>query len=312
MNLVNVPHLHLLLNHVPTIGTVVGLGLFLLSLVRRNDHLQRASLETFFVIALLTLPAYLSGVAARAAIEGRPGVSEASMDAHHDGALLAFVFMEITGAVAWLGLWQSRRFSRPTRGTLSAVLLLSVVTVALMASAATIGGEIRHPEIRVDENAIAPGGWLKASSVEAMVTRVPWLWPLAETLHFIGLSLVFGVISVVNLRLLGGIKGISFAALHRLLPWGMLGFGVNLITGMLFFLGTPDQYTSNVSFYWKIAFMLLAGGNLLYLTVADRTGDLEPGEDAALLDKVIAASGIGLWVGVIYWGRMLPFLGNAF
>ena len=39
---------------------------------------------------------------------------------------------------------------------------------------------------------------------------------------------------------------------------------------------------------------------------------LEPGDDAATLDKAIAATAIVAWVGVIYWGRMLPFLGNAF
>ena len=47
-------------------------------------------------------------------------------------------------------------------------------------------------------------------------------------------------------------------------------------------------------------------------TVFDKIWALEPGEDAAFLDKAIAASAIGAWFGVIYWGRMLPFLGNAF
>ena len=61
----NLAHVHLLLNHVPTIGTAVALGLLVISFFRRNDDLRRVTLEVFFVIAVLTIPAYLSGVSAQ-------------------------------------------------------------------------------------------------------------------------------------------------------------------------------------------------------------------------------------------------------
>ena len=67
MPFINLPHLHLLMNHVPTVGTVVALGLFILSLARRSEHLKHAALEVFFLIALATLPVYLTGVAAQLA-----------------------------------------------------------------------------------------------------------------------------------------------------------------------------------------------------------------------------------------------------
>jgi hypothetical protein len=313
MPYMNITHLHLLMNHVPTVGTAIGLGLFLLSWVRRNDHLKHASLEVFFLISVVTLPVYLTGVAAQLVIEGRPDVSAAAITAHHDAALLAFILMMLTGFVAWLALWQFRRHGRAAGWTSGAILLLAVLTLAAVAPAASIGGEIRHPEIKLDENAIAPAGiWISAAAVKDQLTNVPWIWPAAETLHFIGLSLLFGVLFVVNLRLLGGLKGISFAALHRMLPWGMLGFGINLITGMLFFIAAPEQYTENLPFLWKIICLMIAGADLLYLTVFDKIWALEPGDDAAVLDKAIAATAIVAWVGVIYWGRMLPFLGNAF
>ena len=242
---VNVPHLHLLMNHLPTVGTVIALGLFLLSFVRRSEHLNHASLEVFFLISLGSLPVYLTGLAAQAAITGRPDVSAEAIAAHHDGALLAFIFVEIIGFVAWLALWQFRRHSRPAAWTTPAILLLGVVTLTLMAGAASVGGEIRHPEIRVDEAVIAAGGWVSAQAVKDFVTNNPWVWPSAEALHFIGLSLVFGVLFAVNARLLGALRGVSFASLHRLLPWGMLGLGVNLMTGMLFCIAAPEQYVEN-------------------------------------------------------------------
>jgi hypothetical protein len=92
----------------------------------------------------------------------------------------------------------------------------------------------------------------------------------------------------------------------------MLAFGVNLVTGMLFFIAAASQYIDNGPFYWKIIFLMLAGADLLYLTVFDKTWALQPDEEPPMREKVIAASAMGVWVGVIFWGRMLPFLGNAF
>lgn len=315
LELVNVSHLHLLLNHVPTVGSVAGLGLLLLALVRRNDHLMRASLEVLFIVAMLTLPVYLSGVAAEGAIEGLEGVSVEAIEIHESAALWGFVWMQITGLVAWLALWQSRRVPRPPRAGVAAVLLLSVLTVVVMATAATLGGEIRHPEILANPAAAAaaaPAGWLTSEAIGEFVTEFPWVWPAAETLHFLGLCLVFGVLLTVNLRILGAMKALPFASLHRLLPWGILGFGMNLVTGMLFFIAAANQYTENVAFFWKVLFLGLAGAQFLYLTVFDGMWTLRPGQEAAPFDKLVAASGIGAWVGVIYWGRMLPFIGNAF
>ena len=140
----------------------------------------------------------------------------------------------------------------------------------------------------------------------------PWVWPAAETVHFIGLALSFGVVLLVNLRMLGMMKDVPFTVLHRLLPWGILGFGINLVTGMLFFIAAAEQYTQNVAFLWKMVFLLLAGVNVLYFTVFDEAWTVGRGDDAPITARVIAASTIFLWGGVIYFCRMLPYLGNSF
>jgi len=317
-NLADLAHLHLLVNHFPTIGTILGLGLLLMSLVRKNDHIKKVGLEVIFLIALLTLPVYVSGQAAAEALKGQPGVAAAAIVAHNDAALGSFIMMEITGFFAWLALWRMRRIGRPTSGLTYAVLVLSVLTVAAVARASNIGGDIRHPEIEGGQYSGLFGGdassapFLSAAAIKDFVLQHPFVWPTCETLHFIGMSLMFGVLMIVNLRLLGWLRGMSFASVHRLLPFGLMGFGINFITGMFFFIAASEQYTQNVAFHYKVILLELAGINYLVLTVYDEAWSLPASADAPLSGKLLGASALVLSVGVMYFGRMLPFIGNAF
>lgn len=305
-------HLHLLLNHFPVIGTIIGGGLFLVALIARSDHLKLASLAVLLGISLIAIPTYMSGNGAQDAIKSLPGVSKTLIEDHEGAAFVALGFMEFLGAFAWLGLWQYRRLGRIPNWNLSVILVLTLVSFGLMARASNLGGDIRHAEIRAQAPVEATVSADPARAVGALMTGYRWMWATCETLHFIGLSLLMGVICLVDLRVLGLAKNVSFASLHRLLPWAALGFGVNVITGMMFFVGIPTQYIHNATFYWKIALVLLAGLNALYFTVLDEPWHLGPKENAPLTAKVAAASAMLLWVGVMYCGSMLPFLGNAF
>jgi hypothetical protein len=316
---VNLAHLHLVMNHVPTVGAVAALGLLLLAFVRRNEHLKLAGLEVLFVIAVLTLPVFVSGVAAYQEMRDRTDISVDAVKIHQDAAIIGFTVMEFAGFAAWIALWQSRRRGSAARGVVPATMVLLVVALAIMGRAANLGGDIRHPEIHAAD-AIAPAAGdaqrFMASSIARTAVYSTWAWPAAEAVHFLGLSLSFGVLLAVNLRILGLIKQIPFADVHRLLPWGMLGFVANLITGMFFFVGQSAQYTSSALFYWKIIFLVIAGANFLYLTVFGKawrsTEDGDVGFDANLADKAMAVLSLAAWLAVLYAGRMLPFLGKSF
>jgi hypothetical protein len=117
---------------------------------------------------------------------------------------------------------------------------------------------------------------------------------------------------LVDFRMLGMAKAVPFSALYQLLPLGMLGFGLNLATGMMFFIGAPQQYTKNYVFYWKMLFVVLGAINVLYFMLLDEPWKVGAGDDAPLTAKVVAASAICVWIGVLFFGHMLPFLGNAF
>lgn len=158
-------------------------------------------------------------------------------------------------------------------------------------------------------------GWLQTTTVSQAIGHSVWLWPACETLHFLGMSLLIGAIGVLDLRLLGLFKQLPVGALERLVPWGIAGFAINVITGVVFFVGAPGQYIENIAFWFKLAFIALAGINvsLFYLTgLGRRVDQLAAGQDTPTSAKLVAASSLFLWFGVLFWGRMLPFIGNAF
>jgi hypothetical protein len=312
---VNLAHLHLIINHVPTIGSVAALGLLLLGYLRRNEHLKHVGLEVLFVIAVLTLPVYASGVAAHQELRPFKEVSDDAIRVHQDAALIGFTVMEFAGFVAWIALWKWRRQGQGSPGIVAAATVFLVLALAVMGRAANLGGDIRHPEI-LDGGVAAPAGnpeRFMTWTINQVAVYSMWAWPAAETVHFLGLSLSFGVLLAVNLRILGVMK-LPFPDVHRLLPWGMLGFGANLITGMFFFVGQPGQYSSSEPFKWKIVFLMIAGANFLYLTVFGRpwASSSENRFDAGPGDKAMAILSLTSWLAVLWAGRMLPFLGKAF
>lgn len=338
---ITVPHLHLLLNHIPTVGGAAALALLLVAFARRSDELKRIALEATYIVALLTFPSYLSGVGAQQSMLTNSGISQAFVDAHWDAALYTFGFMEVAGALAWLALWKYRRSSHWPKTLVTAVVVLSVLSFAAAARTAALGGEIRHPEILAEAQApadaatpegaeaaapeatepaapegteaeLAPTGPLTGRGLGRSVMDRNWVWPASEALHFIGLWMILGVILIVNLRLLGFMRSVPYPAVHRLLPWAALGLLINVVTGMIFVTATPDQYGENISFLWKIVFLMVAGLNLLYITVFEGPWHVESGQDSPLRVKIAGATAIVSWVGVMYFGRMLPFLGNAF
>jgi hypothetical protein len=159
--------------------------------------------------------------------------------------------------------------------------------------------------------------WLRWPSLEVFMA-LPWTWPLSETFHFIGLCLLIGIVGLYDLRVLGLGKGVPLVALKRLLPWGVFGFALCLVTGALFVGGMGanlvgdnayDVIARDVYLQLKLLFILLAGINVLafYLTGAARAVDaLGPDDDAPLRAKIIAATSLFLWFGVVVFGRLIP------
>jgi hypothetical protein len=151
--------------------------------------------------------------------------------------------------------------------------------------------------------------WIVSTPLSYFVTEYRWVWPISESIHFCGLTLLAGTVGLFDLRVLGLAKGIAPSALHATLPWGLAGFGASVVTGIMFISGTPDQYFYNDAFKLKVVFLALMGANaaLFYWREFAGIRALGPYDDAPRSTKIVAAASLFFLVAVMLCGRMLTF-----
>lgn len=151
--------------------------------------------------------------------------------------------------------------------------------------------------------------YLRATPQGVFLREAQWGWPIFESLHFIGMSMLIGTVGIFDLRLLGFARRIPVAALHRLIPVGVAGFLINAVTGFSFLSATPDQYLFNLAFRWKVTFLLIAGINVMVFYAKTYRQLLDAPPDAPPTLAARLAGGISLlaWIGVMSAGRLLTF-----
>jgi hypothetical protein len=145
--------------------------------------------------------------------------------------------------------------------------------------------------------------------VEAFMETTQNAWGAVESVHFIGLTLLLGSIAAWDLRLLGLMQDVPVAAFHRLVPFAVLGFAINVASGSLFLMTDPDQYVYNSAFHLKLLCVALAGVNVVvfYLTMFRQVRWLAAGAQPPPLARLSGAASLFLWITVIVCGRMITF-----
>ncbi|MBS1809969.1 MAG: hypothetical protein JST84_17545 [Acidobacteria bacterium] len=142
----NPAHWHLLLNHIPVIGTFLGVLLLLYGLARKSDEVKQASLGILVMAAVVAIPAFLTGEPAEEIAEHLPGVSHAVIERHEDIAKIALILMSLTGIIALVGLFLRQR----AQWLVPMALVFGLISAGAMGYAANLGGQVRHTEIRSD------------------------------------------------------------------------------------------------------------------------------------------------------------------
>ena len=306
-------HAHIILNHIPTAGIVFAIAFFIVALVANNDVLKRASLTLFVICAIFGVPTYVAGTAAmwaltQPAIPDMP-ISKAVINAHRDMALWTLFGLALTGGLAWIELFRSRYRGQFSRLSLGLVLLFSFVTLGVMTETGHRGGLINHPEIVLaTDNLPTNANTGISETLETQMKDIVWFAPW-QTLHFFGYCLIFAAAFAVVLRVLGFWKSASFAAMHQLLVLGFVGVLLNVVSGMLMMLSDSYRYVvGDAGFAPKIIFISVGALAILYFSLSNRLWNVKAGESAPAAAKWVAALALVAWVGVIFFGRMLPFL----
>jgi hypothetical protein len=151
--------------------------------------------------------------------------------------------------------------------------------------------------------------FLYATPVGEFMRTSRWAWPICESLHFMGMSVLVGIVGLFDMRLMGFARAVPIPAFHRLIPIGVTAFALNAVTGFCFLSGTPDQYLFNAAFRWKVTFFFIAGLNVLvfYTATFRRLLTLGPGDTPPLAARLAGAVSLCAWIGVMAAGRLLTF-----
>ncbi len=127
--------------------------------------------------------------------------------------------------------------------------------------------------------------------------------------------MLLGTVGVVDLRMLGVVKGIPIQLLEKFVPLGVIAFFVNMTTGFIFIAGNPVggpmEYLTNLSLQIKMLLVVIAGINLLVFYVtghpARRGNGARPTATRRTSAKVVAAVSLSAWIMVIIMGRFIMY-----
>ncbi len=144
----NAAHFHLLVNHIPIVGCALTWILLAYALAVRSTEVTRASLGLMVLVALGTIPVYVSGDEAQDVMKRVSGISKERIETHEERAEPAAIAVWVTGGLALLGLFAGRGGREVPRWAGMGTLVLLLVANGMLAWAAKAGGEISHPETR--------------------------------------------------------------------------------------------------------------------------------------------------------------------
>ncbi len=155
--------------------------------------------------------------------------------------------------------------------------------------------------------------WMTSTWINELVIGYQWTWATLESLHFFGLCLLIGAVLMMDLRLLGFTQAVPLQSVHVLTWAAVLGFVINLVTGVGFLFGDPYIYVANYAFWVKMTLVGVAGLNyLLYAFVVEPALGRSPtGAPPSMLARAVGGTSLVSWLGVLVFGRLLPYLGTG-
>lgn len=144
----NQAHLHLLFNHAPIIGALIGMLTLTSGYLFKNNYIKRTALGIFVFSAVAAIPAFLTGEGAEDAVENLPGVTKDLIEKHEEMGEIFIWLIAALGVLSLLTFFTDLAKNSFSKILYIVTLLLSLATTIVAQQIGTSGGEIRHTEIR--------------------------------------------------------------------------------------------------------------------------------------------------------------------
>lgn len=150
----NDAHLHLVVNHFPIIGTILGLGILIAGIILKNNSTKNVAYILFIVAAIFAAFSMYTGEGAEELVEDMPSVGKEIIHEHEELAEKFALVLYFLGVVSLVGLYAN--IKKWIRANLVSYLALTIglVAVFLAQQVGTSGGEVRHTEIRANATTI--------------------------------------------------------------------------------------------------------------------------------------------------------------
>ena len=156
---------------------------------------------------------------------------------------------------------------------------------------------------------------IESNQFAAWIRDSLYAFPLIESVHVIGLTLVFGTVLIMDLRMLGlaSVRRPFTRVSADLKGWTWIAFAISAATGLLMFSTNATVYFGNTQFRLKMLTIALSGLNMLVFewTTGRRVPLWDSDESAPFAGKVAGALSIVLWITVIFLGRWVGFTATA-
>ncbi len=150
----NEAHFHLIVNHLPIVGVLIGLLVLLIGFITNKPQVKVTALGIFVFSAVVSVAAFYTGEGAEDVVENISAISETLMHAHEEYAEFFFTAILILGFVSVVTMFLEVESPKYAKYGFMLALVLSIVSTVLAKYVGTSGGEIRHTEIRTENTLI--------------------------------------------------------------------------------------------------------------------------------------------------------------
>ncbi|WP_140485844.1 hypothetical protein [Flavobacterium sp. GSA192] len=147
----NDAHLHMIVNHFPIVGPILGLLVLIGGLFFKNTPIKNTANFLFIIASVFTVFSMTTGEGAEEIVEDMPTIGHQIIHNHEELAEKFAIIMYLLGAVSVIGLITNIKKHSKANFFSYAILVISIVAVFFSTKVGTSGGEIRHTEIRPEK-----------------------------------------------------------------------------------------------------------------------------------------------------------------